>query len=71
MHRVLETGRRRAVAAVLEIAMVVLLGTTPSVLAAQSAEQAERIRAELQTAGEEYIAAYNRHDAAAVASFST
>jgi len=71
MRRFLEMSRRRTIAAVLEIAMIVLLGTTPLAWADRSTEQAERIRAELQTVGEEYIAAYNRHDAGAVASFST
>ena len=71
MSRVLKICSRRALVGILEIAMIVLLGTTPPVLADPSTEQAERIRSELQTVGEEYLAAYNRHDAAAVASFST
>jgi uncharacterized protein (TIGR02246 family) len=71
MSRVLKIWRRRAVAGILEVMMIVLLGAMTSAWADQSTEQAERVRAELQTIGEEYIAAYNRHDAAAVASFST
>jgi uncharacterized protein (TIGR02246 family) len=71
MNRILERCRRHARVGILEIAMIVLLGSTQSVWADQATDQAERIRAELQTVGEDYIAAYNRHDAAAVASFST
>lgn len=71
MSRVLKMCRRHAVAGIMELMMIMLLGATTSAWADRSTEQAERIRAELQTIGEEYIAAYNRHDAAAVASFST
>ena len=73
MRKSLKTSYCRAFVLSVGMAMIMPLGTMQSVRADPASEQAkaEILRAELSAVGEAYITSYNKHDAAAVASFST